>query len=68
KDALAQTIAGREAVITPHEVLAIAERPPRADYLRTIQSLPPADAHTLTLWLNGRVLEAERTLGKASDA
>ena len=63
KDTLTQTIANRDAALIPREVLAIADQLPTTDYLRTIQSLSPVDAHILTLWLNWRVLEAEKALG-----
>jgi UDP-N-acetylglucosamine/UDP-N-acetylgalactosamine diphosphorylase len=64
KDTLAQTIASREAAMVPREALAITEQLPKADYLKTIQALPDVDAHILTLWLNWRVLEAEKAIGE----
>ena len=67
QDALAQTIADRAAAPVPSEVVAIAARPPEADYLYTIKALPETDAHILTLWLEWHVLQAGKALGAYSD-
>jgi UDP-N-acetylglucosamine/UDP-N-acetylgalactosamine diphosphorylase len=56
--ALAALVQGRETAPVPPPVAAIVERLPRTEYLKAIQALPPADAHTLTAWLEASVAAA----------
>ena len=65
KDTLAQNIAARADAIVPREAAAILERLPKENYLQAVQALSAVDAHILTLWLNWRVLAAERVLGES---
>ena len=51
KDALAARLDARDAVAVPDEVVAVIAALPKVNYLKTVQSLSPAAAQTLTAWL-----------------
>jgi UDP-N-acetylglucosamine/UDP-N-acetylgalactosamine diphosphorylase len=52
KDALSLRIAARDTITVPEAAQAVIASLPGKEYLREIQSLPPAAAQTLTAWLS----------------